>query len=123
MSNFKLGAIIGITLWLLSIPFQFLYQNGIKAQQEQPHSPVQLTEHDGPGTGHAFGFNIEYTVVRHETYGGVPMAVVHSGAPNEESVEIWSPIPQLVELKDGSSFILHEKETWDEAFELVKIGV
>jgi hypothetical protein len=80
-------------------------------------------DHRSEVENHLITANIEYTVVRHETYGGVPMAVVHSGAPNEESVEIWSPIPQLVELKDGSSFILHEKETWDEAFELVKIGV
>ncbi len=88
-----------------------------------PRSPALIGENTDPGTGHAFGFNIEYTIVRHEMHDGVPMAVIHSGAPNEEHVEIWSPIPQLVELKDGSSFLLHEKETWDEAFELVKLEV
>lgn len=63
-----------------------------------------------------------YTVERHATHNGVEMAVISSGARGEERVEIWSPIPDLVALPDGSTFQLSEAESWDKAFKMLKRG-
>ncbi|MEX0909819.1 MAG: hypothetical protein WDZ75_00825 [Candidatus Paceibacterota bacterium] len=93
-------------------------------EQEIDRSPERLfpSYYEGPGTGHGFGFNIIYTIERHATHDGKEMAIVSSSARGEEHVEIWSPIPNLVALPNGSKFRLREGDVWEKSFRLLKRG-
>ncbi len=83
-------------------------------------SPQQIyPANKGPGSGHSFGYDISYTVVRHATLDGKKLAVISS---REKGVEIWSPIPDLVDLPAGSTFQLSEAESWNKSFKVLKRG-
>ncbi len=50
---------------------------------------------------YGFGCDAHYTVIRHEMLGGRTRAVVSSP---EENVEIWSSVPEIVQMADGRQF-------------------
>ncbi|MEX2013818.1 MAG: hypothetical protein WD896_00485, partial [Parcubacteria group bacterium] len=82
-------------------------------------SPVQIyPAYIGPGTGHGFGYGIEYTVVGHASHDGRLHAVITSGAPGEGYVQIWSPIPDLVVLSPGTKFRLARAESFSRALQV-----
>lgn len=83
---------------------------------------ISNTQYAGPGSGHAFGFDVEYIVTKHVIHNGITTAVVTSSAKGEENVEIWSPIPDLVALPDGSTFKLAESDSWNTSFKLLRRG-
>lgn len=78
------------------------------SQADAGHSPVRISDYSGPGSGHAFGFNVSYKVENHQMRDGVSYAVVIS--PNEPGVEIWTPIQAVTQLADGTEFYLVKGE-------------
>ena len=79
-------------------------------------SPAPLSAHQGPGSGNAFGLGIVYTVQRHAEYNGKQMVVCIS---NEPGVQIWSPIPKLVQLHDGARFTLREADSLEQGLTIL----
>jgi len=53
-------------------------------------SPAPLSAHQGPGSGNAFGL-----------------------------VQIWSPIPKLVQLHDGARFTLREADSLEQGLTIL----
>jgi hypothetical protein len=115
--NISFVAAIAVVIGLI------FFLSGQMNEENVARSPQQIYPiYDGPGTGHGFGYDIVYTIERHATYDGKEMAIIFSGAQGEGHVEIWSPIPDLVALPDGSTFQLSEAESWDKAFKVLKRG-
>jgi hypothetical protein len=113
----------------VAIGWVFMFASFPIPEQEMNASPQRIyleqiylahLAHEEPGTGHAFGYNIVYTVERHTTLDDREVVVISSSG--ESHVEIWSPIPDLVALPDGSKFQLSEAESWGKAFKVLKHG-
>lgn len=87
---------------------------------ERPHSPKLISSSDlripAPGSGHAFGYGVVYTIVAHKKHGGRTYVVAKSDEPG---VEIWSPIILLVAMKDGYKFTLSKDDSFEKALHIV----
>lgn len=90
-------------------------------QKPAPRSPARIDApytqpNEMPGSGHAFGYGVIYTVAKHEPYNGTTHAVVVS---NEPGVEIWTPIPKVLALTDGTKFHVVKASSFDEALKVI----
>jgi hypothetical protein len=106
-----------IVLALAAAGFASLYASG---KIEGPHSPKPISlsgsRPAAPGSGHAFGYGVVYTIVAHKKHDGRTYVVVKSDEPG---VEIWSPIILLVAMKDGYKFTLSKDDSFEKALHIV----
>lgn len=112
----KFRHVLYVILGLVAI--SFAWSN--LGEKSDPHSPKRIilpqTLDVPPGSGHAFGFGVVYTIVAHKKYAGRTYAVIKSDEPD---VEIWSPLLMLVALKDGSSFHFTEGSSFDKSLHTI----
>jgi len=94
-------------------------QNEVTTARSPASILVGTTKGKEPGSGHAFGKSIVYTIERHTMYDNMEVAICASG---EKGVEILSSIPELVSLPDKSQFILTGPGDWNDVFRVVKRG-
>lgn len=106
-----------IVLALVAAGFASFY---VSNKIERPHSPKLISLSDSripaPGSGHAFGYGVVYTIVAHKKYDGKMHIVARSEEPG---VEIWSPIILLVAMKDGYKFSLSKDDSFEKALRIV----
>ena len=106
------GALAIVAIFIASIVLAFV-------QHAESRSPALIySEHEMLGSGHAFGFDMVYMVIDHKTHNDVLYAIVTS---NEPGVEIWSPIPRLLNMPVGTKFRLtKEADNFDKALQLIR---
>lgn len=73
-------------------------------------------------TSHDFESGVVYTIESHDTIDGKKMVAVSSGSESgtEAYVAVWSALPDLVTLPDGSKFRILNARRWNQAIEVVE---
>ena len=108
----KFRHVLFVLIGIAALSFASSYFGDASAPRSPKRVYLPNTLHVHPGSGHGFGYKVVYTVAAHKKYEGKTYAVIKSDEPD---VEIWSPFPLLVAMKDGSSFHFTKAPSFEEA--------
>lgn len=108
------------TIMIALITTILVMPNGKNADVNTAGNPrIYPAATEGQEIVYAFEHNVTYTIDRHRFHDNLYMAACIS---KPGGMTVWSPIQDLIDAPDGTSFTLQEGKTWKESFQVIKLG-